>query len=233
VRFQNKYPDSVRSRVVEAYSQNTKTLTSIAHAENIPISTACHWIKRAGLKIRRDWKKGVHSERISKLVPTILKLYKTKPFHAIQKELGVGTWIIYKVLRENGVQVRSSRCEKNSHIKDCHETAFLAYVAGLVDGEGCISKVHNSWRVQIYNTNPKIVEFVKINFGGSSCQRIRSDQNPKYKPEHTWYASSAIDVEKFLTQIVPYLVIKQAKAQQAIIDSKKAQGFFEEEVVAN
>ena len=43
---------------------------------------------------------------------------------------------------------------------------LLAYIAGIIDGEGCIMIHSNLVRVAVKNTNEWLIKFLKMNFGG-------------------------------------------------------------------
>ena len=94
----------------------------------------------------------------------------------------------------------------------------LAYLAGLVDGEGTVScsitktkkgcyALHKQF--SIFNTNPNLISWITVRFGGLVHSRVRSE---KWKTEYQvkW---SAEDATKLLTQILPYLVIKKEQAE--------------------
>ena len=94
----------------------------------------------------------------------------------------------------------------------------LAYIAGIIDGEGCIS-IHSgpqnrNWtiRITVDMQSKKIVDFLVGSFGGH-CNRIEKD-TAKYAIYY-WYmcGSKAYDM---LKKIKPYLVEKSAQADQAI-----------------
>lgn len=101
---------------------------------------------------------------------------------------------------------------------------LLAYVAGIVDGEGCIGicgikREHNllpytNLRVSVVNTNEWLIEFLKFHFGGSHISRLQRPK-PSWKPTHEWVICSIKAVE-FLKLILPYLQIKKPQAELAI-----------------
>jgi len=99
---------------------------------------------------------------------------------------------------------------------------LLAYVAGLVDGEGNIGlhkSVSNSSvsyytvHVGIGNTNEWLIQFLKMNFGGSIC--LGTQQNENAKPIWRWEIRAKKAFE-FLNMIIPYLQIKYPQAELAI-----------------
>lgn len=118
-------------------------------------------------------------------------------------------------------------------------TEELAYMAGIVDGEGSISLVrtlqhHRSVikRNSRSNGNPHpgiserlvltvavgmtagvIPNWLHEEFGGRLNYRV--NKNPKWKNRWDWLASSQIGSE-FLKAVLPYLILKKRQAELAI-----------------
>lgn len=100
--------------------------------------------------------------------------------------------------------------------------AQLAYMAGIVDGEGSIvvvpsysktkGKRYERYiiRIHAYNTDPTLMVWLKQFFGGSwsPVKRRRIEQKQSYQ----WYVghTAAATIAK---AILPYLVIKQRQAE--------------------
>jgi len=89
----------------------------------------------------------------------------------------------------------------------------IAYVAGLVDGEGCLglTKCGKSIapRIVITNTNKQIIYDLKEAFGGHILYRPASKQGWKCPCHWVIQNSSAIE---FLEKIYKYLRIKKDQA---------------------
>jgi hypothetical protein len=94
----------------------------------------------------------------------------------------------------------------------------LAYLAGLIDGEGTIScSVHKNKKgflalhkqLSIFNTNIVLMSWITSRFSGTVHSRIRSE---KWKEEHQvkW---SATEASVILELVLPYLVIKREQAE--------------------
>lgn len=111
----------------------------------------------------------------------------------------------------------------------------LAYLAGLIDGEGTISCSINLTKknvralqkqLSIFNTNITLIEWIESRFGGKIHSRKRSD---KWKTEHQikW---SANDASKLLSLVLPYLVIKKEQAELfiALHETKASRDISEE-----
>ena len=96
----------------------------------------------------------------------------------------------------------------------------LAYMAGLFDGEGCISLArHSSGRYYnvacyIVMTNEYILQLFCFRFGGRVSRKYNRPMNPKHQPYWRWSISSR-QAYHFLKTIYPYLIIKKPQAEVA------------------
>jgi hypothetical protein len=113
------------------------------------------------------------------------------------------------------------------------EPVRLAYLAGLIDGEGCITMRHflrhsasgkygpgrqNSMgaRVEIHTVSPRMIEAIRAILAdmGLSC----TIEKPKYQPMSTRPAIRLMvhnkhHVRHLLRSVLPYLVVKQPEAE--------------------
>ena len=100
---------------------------------------------------------------------------------------------------------------------------ILAYAAGIIDGEGCITITKNkatqkgavashyhSLRIEVSMCDKKVIDFFYENFGGARTAKAR----PNHKPYYKWAITSAA-AEEFLKTIYPYLVGKIDQADLA------------------
>lgn len=109
----------------------------------------------------------------------------------------------------------------------------LEYLAGLFDGEGCIKACNYAnkkkcgsyryWgiRVEVANTELKLVECFKERFGGC-IYTIPDNRKPQYKVLYRWCLPSQL-ARDFLEAIEPYLLgskKKQAQLAVALQDTK-------------
>ena len=93
----------------------------------------------------------------------------------------------------------------------------LAYLAGIIDGEGCISlstgktsrRIRHSTQVFIGNTDERLIHWLHQRFGGSIG--VRQRQNASHKPLWYWLVSGAA-IEPILRATLPYLRLKHAQA---------------------
>lgn len=94
----------------------------------------------------------------------------------------------------------------------------LAYIAGLIDGEGCIgvyhNKVYNSYqlRVQIEMCDEEGLNLVNSLFHGRWYYKT---YRPPRRPTTTWMALGSHG-ELLLRQIIPFLRVKKKQALEAL-----------------
>lgn len=103
----------------------------------------------------------------------------------------------------------------------------LAYVAGIIDGEGCISfsgrkaigegKNYSIYRVNVTvgNTSYWLLEYLQSNFGGSISSHYKIPTGKNHKPAGQWALRNR-SACKFLELILPYLHMKKLQAELAL-----------------
>lgn len=90
-----------------------------------------------------------------------------------------------------------------------------SYIAGLVDGEGCLDllpfkeKYFRS-RLRIAMINKKLIYWLKNSFGGSVYTRKAFGNN---RESYCWAIENKKILEPFLREIVPYLMVKKEEAE--------------------
>lgn len=106
----------------------------------------------------------------------------------------------------------------------------LAYLAGIVDGEGSIQiRKHRDKRVSpgfcyqlvinVANTNEWLINWIHLNFGGNIYRKRKLAQH--YKQVYLWSASS-LQAKTLLELVLPYLRIKKVQTEIALqFQSKK------------
>lgn len=99
-----------------------------------------------------------------------------------------------------------------------------AYIAGIVDGEGCIGVYWNSdhWYVvvTVANTDYRLLGYLKYCYNGCIS---KEHQYGKSKPFKQWRVV-ANDAKLLLKDIEPHLLIKRYRAQLALKFLSYAQG---------
>lgn len=108
--------------------------------------------------------------------------------------------------------------------KDMTDTHWLAWAAGILDGEGSIMLNHRKryarwedWtlRVTVTNTDPRMLERMREMFGGS-IQPLHKATQPHWKPSWAWVVT-ARKAEACLRLMLPWLVTKRDRAELAIL----------------
>lgn len=101
-----------------------------------------------------------------------------------------------------------------------------AYLAGLFDGEGCISlsrgvssyndRSYHQLMITVGMANKEGVEMFHREFGGTFTAIEKVHLNPNWSTIYRWQVSSGKDCSKFLEVIGPYLRIKRPLVQLAL-----------------
>lgn len=91
-----------------------------------------------------------------------------------------------------------------------------AYIAGLLDGEGCFSiHVHKNGRLRgclmVGNADKEIIQWLRDSFGGAFAEINPSQPNRKKSYQWTLWKHSTI--KEFLLRIIPYLRVKKRQAE--------------------
>ena len=92
--------------------------------------------------------------------------------------------------------------------------AELAYIAGYVDGEGCIYW-HSTPSLAIETCNPSPLRFIVSIFGGEIRTRKRTGRNQTKRTVHAlrYYGDNCILILKMIN---PYLLEKKDQAEDLI-----------------
>jgi hypothetical protein len=94
------------------------------------------------------------------------------------------------------------------------KVAELAYIAGYVDGEGCI-RWSGTPNLCVETCNPSPLKFIKSTFGGTIYTRKRTGIGQTKRTVHrlAYYGDNCILI---LKTILPYLVEKKEQAEDLI-----------------
>jgi len=108
------------------------------------------------------------------------------------------------------------------------QAVLLSYMAGIIDGEGCIRLGKCSGKKTMESTRsitPKYVAYIQLGmvekvipdlfcstFGGS----VREERVPGHRSMWRWAITSRPQVTKVLKTIMPYLIIKKKHAETII-----------------
>jgi len=101
-----------------------------------------------------------------------------------------------------------------------HSIAEIAYLAGLIDGEGCIYIGHTKqgkygngyqWHsmLKITSCDEELIIWLENTFGGSKDSRYRWTSKQKFtRPVYNWQATGPM-LDYILPQVKPFLIIKK------------------------
>ena len=94
----------------------------------------------------------------------------------------------------------------------------LAYLAGIIDGEGCFyiakpgGKTHTI-RLFVMNTHKPLIDYLFETYGG--FQYSRKKENSTWKIRHEWFVDRA-NIDELIPLLIPYLINKKEHAIIAI-----------------
>ncbi len=96
----------------------------------------------------------------------------------------------------------------------------LAYLAGLVDGEGSIGVYKNGpnrdrGSLTICMTTPDVLRWVESTFGGHLTGPY-VDTRPNHSPTWTWRISAQRPLERMLVALSPHLRVKHEAAKDVL-----------------
>jgi hypothetical protein len=115
------------------------------------------------------------------------------------------------------------------YVPTIYKPIDLAYMAGIIDGEGCfwIGKVaknrsdgyvngHYRGLLKIDNTNKKLIDWLNNVFNGSNSAISRATSSKKFTRDvYSWIATGDRLLD-LCEQILPYLVLKQQHCRTMI-----------------
>lgn len=92
----------------------------------------------------------------------------------------------------------------------------LAYLAGLVDGEGCFFIYRRgATGLQICMTSEKTIDWLHQTFSGNK-RGVRHPTNIKWRPSYTWALQRQADLVWLIPRLLPYLRAKRSEAQRLL-----------------
>lgn len=100
------------------------------------------------------------------------------------------------------------------------EKTKFAYLAGILDGEGCLSigagrrqkwsVINYNSIVSVANTDIRLIKWLHQNFGGNFFDG--KQQRPTNKKHYIWRLLKRKDIELLLLAVLPYLIVKREQA---------------------
>jgi hypothetical protein len=101
----------------------------------------------------------------------------------------------------------------------------LGYIAGMLDGEGCISFISTRRKggydyyypyVSIANIDLNMLKWIQTVTGFGKIRRLNTQPKKEWRqrvPTYTWQASSFAEMYRFLTDLLPALKVKKRQAE--------------------
>lgn len=86
----------------------------------------------------------------------------------------------------------------------------LEYWAGFFDGEGCVY-IHpgGNVRINVAQKNPEVLYLMTKDFGFGTVR----NKGKRISEGYTWVSTKKAEVEKFLTSVLPFLIVKKKDAE--------------------
>lgn len=100
------------------------------------------------------------------------------------------------------------------------QAVLIAYLSGIIDGEGCIGLHRNKGLGQFYirigvgMAHKKTIELLQETFGGTSKLEKRS-KYPNAQPIYRWTLNRKDEVKNFLDLVSPYIRVKSRQIKLA------------------
>lgn len=229
--YQEAKPKELIQRVVERYKQGEDT-RSIADSEGVSLAWISKWLALENVPLRvGGWV--LKPEAMKRVIDRYMQ---GESMDHIADMENVTRLTIQKWIKRAGVPPRPlyHRANRSIPIRGCKNIGVLGYAAGMIDGEGslyCQSTIKNRrhYVIRVYNTDRRCLDFLQKSFGGWVFWRHRGHQH--WKNEYSWLVSNLVDVSRLLEQIVPFLVIKRSRANEALEYSRQTLGDYYEPLV--
>lgn len=91
-----------------------------------------------------------------------------------------------------------------------------AYMAGILDGEGCIfiHKLKDNGKnkpvIILEITNKEVIEWIHERFGGS--MGFRKKRKEHWKDSYSWGLYVQLEIQIFLEKVFPFMIVKKKQA---------------------
>jgi Mor family transcriptional regulator len=196
--------------------------TAVALAKKFKCSdvTIHNYLKRTGILLRGRWVKTYIIDK-----DELRSLYeKGWTAEQLAERYDCYSDVIFNRLKEFGIPRFNGRLKPVS-IKIPSDPAVLAYIAGIIDGEGTIDIFHDGNKSQIMrphmtvaNTHIGMLKFLVKTIGGNYSK----NSTPSHcKQCYHWSLYRASDILALTLAIQPYLIIKKEGAKRVIQKCKE------------
>jgi hypothetical protein len=96
-----------------------------------------------------------------------------------------------------------------------NDERVIAYLAGLMDGEGSVFRMNGRPCVQIGMTDEGVIRWLRETLGGNLTLDPRK---PPRKQLYRWRVFAQRDVLRFLWAVYPYMRVRRHPAGEAILE---------------
>jgi len=102
----------------------------------------------------------------------------------------------------------------------CWTVSQLAYLAGIIDGEGCINiyrsgkypRTDYSIRIYVVSTDKILIDWLQTTFGGLQYKR---ETRSGWKTKYEWIVERRL-FDQLCNAVLPYIIIKKAQLELAL-----------------
>lgn len=200
--------DLTKEVICKKYVEEKKSINKISEELRSSHTTIANRLKTYGLEIRdyhrfNEFDKEFFAQNYVK---------NEKSSKEIAKEVGVSQGAILNRLRKHNIDIRK-RESKDIKLTETQK----AYIAGVIDGEGCICLYKSNSRhilcVSFTSTDKRLIAYLSKLLDWNFAYT-----KPKNRIWKTSYRLQAMDSrsERALKDILPYLIIKREQAELAL-----------------
>jgi len=142
----------------------------------------------------------------------------------IAKALGKSPSAVYSKAERMGLELNGRAWRYHRNLLDGSPYENLseverAYIAGIIDGEGCIGRhsgpKNRAWRISISNTCRHLIDWLIQRMPHATIREI-TYTNSRYKTRWDVLISGDLPVYFLLRAVLPYLIVKRSRAEEAI-----------------
>ena len=195
------------------------TYARLAEEFGVTTATISYHVRRAGVPSRASKVSQTQARSMLK------KFYEdglTIP--QLADEFGVSrSTVRSNILREPGVGKKLGRFRRLQKVFPPVSPTDCAYLAAMIDGEGCIhsspGKNRRIWHLTITNTSEDLRRWLERIGGQTYFAKLDGDAKVISKKQcFAWKVTASWDLYRILEAVHPYLIIKKARAQEAMRD---------------
>lgn len=139
----------------------------------------------------------------------------------IAEKLGCSPNHIWRQLKKWGVPTRNPATQYWDHIRVPTDPVKLAYIAGILDGEGSIflrkdppGRGGLAPTTDITNTDRRLIDWLLKELGGHYQTKTRTPKEKNWKTCYYWRTQNTLDIHNLLKAVLPYLIIKRKNAEK-------------------